>query len=178
MQRAIDDAVDAGAILVTAATNSAVDLDNEPYSPASCENIITVAATDRSGAVTSYTALGQSVFMTAPGGTVTDGIITTQNDGYDLPNPESTYGYHYGTSIAAAHVSSAVANLLAYKSDLTRPQIEQLLSVSAVPTDFDPKCRSGQCGQGGRNSASTNCINCNKQHGSRTGFCCRNCDRR
>ena len=148
MQGAIDDAVNAGAILVTAATNSAVNLDTEPYSPASCENIITVAATDRSGALTSYSALGQSVFMSAPGGTVLDGIITTQNDGDDFPIPKSTYGYHYGTSIAAAHVSSAVANLLSYNPDLTQPQIEQLLSVSAKPTDFDPRCRSGECGQG------------------------------
>ena len=148
MQRTINDATDAGAVLVTAATNSSVNLDTEPYSPASCENIITVAATDRAGAVTSYTALGQSVFMSAPGGTVTDGIITTQNDGKDFPNPESSYGYHYGTSIAAAHVSSTVANLLSYKPDLTQPQIEQLLSVSAIPTDFDPRCRSGECGEG------------------------------
>ena len=148
MQRTINDATDAGAVLVTAATNSSVNLDTEPYSPASCENIITVAATDRAGAITSYTALGQSVFMSAPGGTVTDGIITTQNDGKDFPNPESSYGYHYGTSIAAAHVSSTVANLLSYKPDLTQPQIEQLLSVSAIPTDFDPRCRSGECGEG------------------------------
>ncbi len=152
MQSAIDDAVNAGAILVTAATNSSADLDTEPYSPASCKNIITVAATDRSGALTSYTALGQSVFMSAPGGTVSDGIITTQNDGKEIPVPNSTYGYHYGTSIAAAHVSAAVANLLSYKADLTQPQIEQLLSVSATPTDFDPRCRSGGCGDGRLNA--------------------------
>ena len=152
MQSAIDDAVNAGAVLVTAATNSAVNLDDEPYSPASCNNIITVAATDRSGALTSYTALGQSVFLSAPGGTFNDGIITTQNDGNDFPMPESSYGYHYGTSIAAAHVSSTVANLLSYKPDLTQSQIRQLLSVSATPTDFDPRCRSGECGQGRLNA--------------------------
>ena len=152
MQNAIDDAADAGAILVTAATNSAVNLDTDPYSPASCENIITVAATDRAGAITPYTALGQAVFMSAPGGTVSDGIITTQNDGDDYPMPRSSYGYHFGTSIAAAHVSSAVANLLAYKPDLTQAQIKQLLAVSAFATDFDPKCRSGECGEGRLNA--------------------------
>lgn len=148
LQSAINDAVNAGAILVTAATNSTANLDSEPYSPAACENVLTVAATDRDGSITSYTALGQSVFISAPGGTVTDGIITTQNDGIDNSEPRSSYGYHYGTSIAAAHVSSAIANLLAYRSDLSFTQIKQLLSVSATSIDFDPNCRSGQCGQG------------------------------
>ena len=152
MQQAINDAVSTGATLVTAATNSAANLDTDPYSPAACENVLTVAATDRDGAITSYTALGDSVFIAAPGGTVTDGIITTQNDGLDLPAPGSTYGYHYGTSIAAAHVSSAVANLLAYSPDLTQDEIKQLLSVSATSIDFDPQCRSGQCGEGGLNA--------------------------
>jgi len=148
MQHAINEATDAGAILVTAATNSGANLDDTPYSPASCENIFTVAATDRAGSITSYTALGQSIFISAPGGTVSDGIITTQNEGSELPMQKSSYGYHYGTSIAAAHVSSAIANLLSYKPDLSKSQIEQLLSVSATPTHYDPNCRLGQCGQG------------------------------
>lgn len=148
MQHAINEATDAGAILVTAATNSGADLDETPYSPASCENIIAVAATDRAGSITPYTALGQSIFISAPGGTVSDGIITTQNEGSELPMQKSSYGYHYGTSIAAAHVSSAIANLLSYKPDLSKSQIEQLLSVSASPTHYDPNCRQGQCGEG------------------------------
>ncbi len=152
MQLAIDDAVNAGAILVTAATNSAVNLDSEPYSPAACNNVVTVAATDRDGAITPYTALGESVFIAAPGGTVSDGIITTQNDGNQLPLQTSSYGFHYGTSIAAAHVSSAIANLLSHTPDLSKTEVEQLLSVSASSIDFDPNCRSGQCGEGRLNA--------------------------
>lgn len=152
MQRAIDDAVNAGSILVTAATNSGVNLDQDPYSPAACNNVLTVAATDREGAITSYTSLGQAVFIAAPGGTVSDGIITTQNDGLELPEQASAYGFHYGTSIAAAHVTSAIANLLSHTPGLSKTQIEQLLTVSASSIDFDPNCRSGQCGEGRLNA--------------------------
>jgi len=148
MQGAINDAVDAGAVVVTASTNSAADLDNTPYSPASCENVITVAATDRAGSITSYSALGESVFMSAPGGTVTDGIVTTQNDGSELPLARSAYGSHYGTSIAAAHVSAAVANLLSYAPDLSRQRVEELLAMSVKSTAEDPRCELDQCGYG------------------------------
>ena len=148
MQGAINDAVNAGAIVVTASTNSAADLNTKPYSPAVCNNVITVAATDRSGAITAYSALGNNVFMTAPGGTLSDGIVTTQNNGNETLLPDSAYGSHYGTSIAAAHVSAAVANLLSYQPDLTRHQIQQLLSQSVNPITENSRCNSGQCGFG------------------------------
>ncbi len=152
MQSAVNDAVGAGAIVVTASTNSAAELDTEPYSPASCDNVITVAATARDGSVTSYSALGKSVFISAPGGTISDGIITTQNDGSEAPLAHSSYGFHYGTSIAAAHVSAAIANLLSYQPDLTKKQIEQLLSLSVSSTDDDSRCSTGQCGLGRLNA--------------------------
>jgi len=148
MQSAINDAVNAGAVVVTASTNSAADLDITPYSPATCNNLLTVAATDRAGAITPYSALGEAVFISAPGGTLTDGIITTQNDGNESPLARSTYGSHYGTSIAAAHVTAAVANLLSYQPDLSANQLKQLLAMSANPTLQDPRCESGQCGIG------------------------------
>ncbi len=152
LQQAIDDAANAGAVLVTAATNSAANLDNEPYSPASCNNVITVAAADKDGAITSYTALGESVFISAPGGTADEGIITTQNDGRELPVAGSYYGYHYGTSIAAAHVSATVANMLAYQPTLNQNEIRQVLSATATPVNFDPRCESGECGSGRLNA--------------------------
>ncbi len=152
MQQAINDASETGAILVTAATNSAVNLDEEPYSPASCNNVLTVAATDRSGSITPYTALGSAVFISAPGGTANDGIITTQNDGLEIPATSDSYGYHYGSSIAAAHVSSAVANLLSYNPELNQAGIRELLSASATPMDTDAQCSSGACGEGRLNA--------------------------
>ncbi len=153
MQSAINDAVNTGSIVVTASTNTSAALDNEPYSPASCENVITVAATDREGSITPYSALGNSVFISAPGGTITDGIITTQNDGSESPLGFSSYGFHYGTSIAAAHVSAAIANLLSYQSDLSKLQVEQLLSLSASSTNEDKRCQTDQCGIGRLNAA-------------------------
>lgn len=151
LQRAINDVVDHGAVVVTAATNSAADLDSEPYSPAVCDNVITVAASERNGSVASYSALGDAVSISAPGGTVHDGIITTQNDGSELPLDGSAYGYHYGTSIAAAHVSAAVATMLSEDPTLTSLHIQYLLSQSSHPIN-DKRCANDKCGYGSLNA--------------------------
>jgi len=151
LQRAINDVVDNGAVVVTAATNSAADLDNEPYSPAVCDNVITVAASERNGSVASYSALGDAVSISAPGGTVHDGIITTQNDGSEWPLDGSAYGYHYGTSVAAAHVSAAVATMLSEDPTLTSLHIQYLLSQSSQPIN-DSRCAQNKCGYGSLNA--------------------------
>ena len=155
MQKAINDADATGAILVTASTNTAADLDSTPYSPATCDNIITVAATDREGLLTDYSALGESVFISAPGGTVSDGIITTQNDSSQEPLPYSAYGFQFGTSIAAAHVSAAIANLLSYQPELIQHDVRQLLALTATINEDDSRCVSDQttlCGIGRLNA--------------------------
>lgn len=152
VQTAINDAVRAGSIVVTAATNSAASLDIEPYSPAVCNNVITVAATDRAGSVTAFSALGDAVTLSAPGGTIRDGIITTQNNGREAALPENSYGYQFGTSIAAAHVSATVATLLSYQPDLSKDQVEQLLRASATSTANDERCTTQSCGFGRLNA--------------------------
>ena len=151
MQNAIDDAVKAGAILVTAATNSAVDLDTYPHSPASCENILTIAASLRNGQVAAYSALGSPVFLLGPGGNRKDGIISTDNEGDREPVLASSYGYHYGTSLAAAHVSAALATLLSIDPDLNNAQLKSLLRISANST-VDGDCADGDCGFGHLNT--------------------------
>ncbi len=151
MQNAIDDAVKAGAILVTAATNSAVDLDTYPHSPASCQNILTIAASLRNGQVAAYSALGSPVFLLGPGGNSKDGIISTDNDGAREPILASSYGYHYGTSLAAAHVSAALATLLSINPELSNAQLQSLLQSSANST-LDDNCNNGDCGYGHLNT--------------------------
>ena len=152
MQTAIDDAVNAGSIIVTAATNSAASLNTEPYSPAVCRNVITVAANARDGSLTPFSALGDAVTLSAPGGTIRDGIITTQNNGRETALAENSYGFQYGTSIAAAHVSAAVATLLSYQPDLSKEQVEQLLTTSATSTANDKRCATQLCGFGRLNA--------------------------
>jgi serine protease len=151
MQAAINDAVSAGAILVTAATNSAADLNNDPHSPASCNNVLTIGASLRSGSVAPYSALGNAVFLLGPGGNSSDGIISTDNSGERTPELGSSYGYHFGTSLAAAHVSAALATLLSIDPGLTNTQLQALLENSASPPT-DAICTDGGCGNGHLNT--------------------------
>ncbi len=151
MQNAINDAVNAGAILVTASTNSAADLDSDPHSPASCTNILTIGASLRDGSTAPYSALGDRVFLLGPGGSARDGIISTDNEGDRTPVLNSSYGYHYGTSLAAAHVSAALASLLSIDPGLTNSQLQSLLENSAT-SSTDSNCASGACGSGHLNA--------------------------
>jgi serine protease len=147
LQRAIDDAVTAGAIVVTAATNYAVNLDLSPHAPASCSQVLTVGASLRNGSLAPYSATGTALFLLGPGGSRDDGIITTDNEGTREPSAGSSYGYQYGTSLAAAHVSAAAATLLSASPALTATQVRVALQQSAVPS-ADSQCARQQCGAG------------------------------
>ncbi|OED36076.1 hypothetical protein AB833_28750 [Chromatiales bacterium (ex Bugula neritina AB1)] len=148
LQSAINDATEAGSLIVAAATNSAVDLDTTPYSPATCENVLSIAANTREGTLADYSAYGSEVFLTAPGGTRSDAIITTENGSNSAPAPESSYGYHYGTSLAAAHVSAGAATLLSIDSGLSNTELSNLLQNSSVVMSESSICRAGGCGFG------------------------------
>lgn len=147
LQRAIDDAVNVGAILVTAATNYAVNLDDSPHAPANCRNVLTIGATLRDGSVAAYSSIGSNLFLLGPGGSSGDGIITTDNNGKHKPEDDSSYGYHYGTSMAAAHVSATLATLVSAEPQLNNAQLRWALRGSAVPSG-DPVCGAGLCGAG------------------------------
>ncbi len=120
-QSAIQDAVEAGAVVVVAAGNDAVDASQ--VSPASCDLAITVAASDARGhLVTRYSNFGSMVEIMAPGGDVrrddngdgkADGILSMVQGGYALYN---------GTSMAAPHVAGVAALLIAEApADDSRP---------------------------------------------------------
>ena len=66
MQDAIHDAVGAGAIVVAAAGNLAVDAKGD--SPAGLDGVITVGAVDSSGKIAAYSNYGSVVALMAPGG--------------------------------------------------------------------------------------------------------------
>lgn len=154
LQNAIDDAVDAGAIVVVAATNTAAALDTDPQSPASCTNVTTVGALLRDGRRASYSAFGSAVSIMAPGGSISDGIITTQNASATTPETQSSYGFHFGTSMAAAHVSATYATLLGIDPSLTNGQLRQLISVSASGPGSIAGCSENMCGAGRLNAKS------------------------
>ena len=84
-QSAIDAAVAAGTVVVVAAGNSNADASG--FSPANCNNVITVAATGHTGSRAYYSNYGASVEIAAPGGDALLGktILSTLNTGTTTP---------------------------------------------------------------------------------------------
>jgi len=126
---AIQAALNAGILFVAAAGNGGPDFigddnDSFPFYPSGydLDNIISVAAVTRSGALATYSNFGKSsVDLGAPG----DGILST------LP---STYGSLSGTSMATAFVSG-LAGLLqsVYGNNTGFRGIRQIILESVTP---------------------------------------------
>ncbi len=142
-QAAINDAVGSGAAVVVAAGNEAVDASQ--VFPASCDNVITVAASDARGhLVTRYSNFGATVEIMAPGGDVQrDDDGDGNNDGVlSMVHPNAgTYARYNGTSMATPHVAGVAALYLAQNPSLTPVQLLAELQSNALPRT------SSQCPQ-------------------------------
>jgi serine protease len=134
-QSAIDTANSRGAAVVVAAGNESQPASNS--SPANCQNVISVAASGRTGALAPYSNYGPAVDVTAPGGDMTtssdDGIVSTSNDGSDVATLASYY-MSQGTSSSAPHVAGVAALLMATLGPNAAPAaVEARLKATARP---------------------------------------------
>ncbi|WP_328836531.1 S8 family peptidase [Streptomyces europaeiscabiei] len=152
-QSAITAAVNRGTTVVVAAGNSNDNAAN--YSPASCNNVISVAATNRAGSRSSYSNFGSVVDIAAPGGETrtaeSGGILSTLNAGTKTPTSES-YAYYQGTSMAAPHIAGLAALVKSANSALTPAQIESAIKTNSRAL---PGTCSGGCGAGLADAAKT-----------------------
>jgi serine protease len=152
-QSAINAAVNRGTTVVVAAGNSNANAAN--YSPASCNNVISVAASDRQGNRSYYSNFGSVVDIAAPGGetnsVASSGILSTLNSGTQGPSSES-YDYYQGTSMAAPHVAGLAALMKSANAALTPAQIESAIKTNSRAL---PGTCSGGCGAGLADAAKT-----------------------
>lgn len=148
MQRAIRDARNAGATVVTAIGNGALSLAEQPYSPASCAGVIAVAAADREGDLAHYNNRGETVDLLAPGGVPGAGLLTLDDGGARDARNDSRYQARYGSSIATPLVSATAALMLAANPLLEPPQIEALLLDNTRPVPDTALCPENSCGRG------------------------------
>lgn len=144
--QALHDAIvaarDAGVLFVAAAGNESSNNDTRPAYPASyaVDNILSVAALDRSDHLASFSNYGSStVHLGAPG----VDIYSCVSDADDA------YASFSGTSMAAPHVSGAAALLLARWPDLSLVELRTRLLASTVPVSE----LSGRVTTGGRLNA-------------------------
>jgi serine protease len=134
--------------VVVAAGNDAVDASQ--VFPASCSNVITVAASDYRGHLVSrYSNFGNTVEIMAPGGDVLrDDNADGSPDGVlSMVHPTAgTYARYNGTSMAAPHVAGVSALFLAQDPSLTPAQVLSKLEDLALPrttTECPQPCGAG-----------------------------------
>lgn len=131
------------AVVVAAAGNTNSSANN--FSPASCNGLITVGATDYLTKRAHYSNYGSAIDVMAPGGDV--GAIH-----FDPPNPDGVlslryingshaYGWMQGTSMAAPHVSGIVALMKAIDPTVDFERALAALRASATPLS-DSACDS------------------------------------
>ena len=156
LQDAIDAVTERGVMVVSAAGNARVS--TKFYAPGGCQNVISVAAGDARGQIAPYSNFGPNVTILAPGGDLSrddngdgrpDGVLSTKasSNCYDPVTGEGVdncyYAYEQGTSMAAPHVSAALALLMARDPDATSEALQATL-MSSLDLRAPEQC-AGEC---------------------------------
>ena len=146
-QNAVNDVIARGMVVVVAAGNS--NADASTFEPASCAGVVAVSGTGRSGDRAGYSNFGAKVAIAAPGGSGSNGVLSTLNAGLTSPGADS-YAYFQGTSMAAPHVAGTASLMLSANPALTPAQVMQILQSSArrFPTGTGSDCSIAACGAG------------------------------
>ena len=150
-QSAINDVVAAGATVVVSAGNESANVAN--VTPASCNGVIAVSATNRAGGRAWYSNYGPLIKISAPGGEINlipeNGVLSISNDGTTTPGSDG-YAYMNGTSMAAPHVSGIASLMLSVNPHLTPGVLLALMQSTArtFPTGTGLDCTTSTCGAG------------------------------
>ncbi|MGL5001818.1 MAG: S8 family peptidase, partial [Casimicrobium sp.] len=124
-----------GVVIVAAAGNSSSDVAN--FSPANCPGVVAVAASTVDGDRASFSNFGAGVTITAPGDAIFSACGSNgQND------------YKSGTSMAAPHVTAAIALARGANPALTGAQAVLALRAGARAFPSLSNCSTATCGVG------------------------------
>jgi serine protease len=164
-QQAVDDVINAGALVVAAAGNDGVTSISQP---ANCVGVLGVVAHTIDGDSADYSNAGPQAGISAPGGgaptQITSPIVsgdigyytwspvlfgpTTQQSSDRQGRTGPAVGGFTGTSSATAHVSAVAALLKSAVPSATPAQLRQWIVASARPHPGGTFCATGQPGAG------------------------------
>ena len=158
LQEAINAVTERGVVVVSAAGNARVS--TRYYSPGGCENVVSVAAGDARGQIAPYSNYGDEVDVLAPGGDLSrddngdgrpDGVLSTRlaescfDPVTNQPVDTCYYAFEQGTSMAAPHVSAALALIKAQEPELMGSELRDRLLAALAPRTAE-QC-AGPCDQ-------------------------------
>ena len=123
MKGKMDEAADAGAIVVSVAGDNGT---NEVFYPASYDNVISVGAVSEGLTIADFSNHNELVDYVGPGMRIRGLNASYGTEGQDITTLDQ------GTASAASHVAAAVANLLSFNKDLTLDEIRVLLNSKAT----------------------------------------------
>ena len=132
LQRAFTMVQRLGAIVVTAAGNDGKDASR--ITPGNCSGVVNVGATTRQSTRAPYSNFGHAVTLSAPGGSGFDPIVSTVRNGW---------AGLQGTSMAAPHVSGALALVWSLNPTLGREDMLAILRKSVTPVKAGCNCGLG-----------------------------------
>jgi subtilisin family serine protease len=142
-QEAVDYARDAGSLPVVSSGNGAEE-GNRSASPANCDGVIGVGATDPNDKIAKFSTHHPYVDVSAPG----VGVLSTY---FDPKTGRHTYASQSGTSMAAPFVSGLAALLMSKNPAWTIDQVEQ--RIVATADDRGKKGKDDYFGAGRINAA-------------------------
>ncbi len=130
-----------GVLIVAAAGNDGVSIEDEPFFPTCYSGVLGIASTDINATASSFSNYGANcVDVAAPGSSIYSTLYTDDaSNGFT-----DDYGYLSGTSMATPVVTGILSLLVAEDSTLTAEQLTDIVVDSAVDIGIGSEYGSGR----------------------------------